>query len=185
METNLSATEKPKLINSIKACKIGDVIRFGSYDWFVYARENNVISLLCKDSVKTGTYHSSNTKMTWENCDLRKWLNSEFYDQFSSEEKKLIVKTHLKNPWNLPFFTRGGRPTDDYVFLLSIKEAQKIDPSMLKLDTIWWLRSPGYEQNRAADVLTKGIIVRKGSLLLHQFHAIRPAINLDITEMNR
>lgn len=180
METNVATTEKSELMNSIRNSKIGDVIRFGSYDWFVYARENNVISLLCKDAVKTGTYHSSNSKMTWENCDLRKWLNGEFYDQFSSSEKKIIVKTHHKTPWNLPFFTRGGKPTDDYVFLLSIQEAQKIDQSILKFDTIWWLRSPGYEQNRAADVLTNGLVIRKGSLLLHQFHAVRPAMNLDI-----
>ena len=45
-------------VGAIKNCKTGDVIRFGSYDWFVYARENNIISLLCKNSVKTGTYHS-------------------------------------------------------------------------------------------------------------------------------
>ena len=106
METNVEPTAKSELMNSIRNSKIGDVIRFGSYDWFVYARENNVVSLLCKDAVKTGTYHSSNSKMTWENCDLRKWLNGEFYNQFSSDEKKLIVKTHLKTPWNLPFYPR-------------------------------------------------------------------------------
>lgn len=73
------------------------MIRFGSYDWFVYARENNIISLLCKNSVKTGTYHSENIPLTWEECDLRKWLNGEFYDQFSPEEKKLILKTQQKS----------------------------------------------------------------------------------------
>lgn len=182
-ETNVESTEETELMNDIKNCNIGDVIHFGAFDWFVYARENNVISLLCKDSVKTGTYHSANTKMTWENCDLRKWLNGEFYGQFSSEEKALIMKTHLKTTWNLPYFTRGGNATDDFIFLLSIKEAQKIDPNMLKLDTIWWLRSPGYEQNRAADVFTNGLIDKKGCLLLHQFHAVRPAMNLDLTKM--
>ena len=72
METNVEPAIKSELMNSIRSSKIGDVIRFGSYDWFVYAQENNVLSLLCKDAVKTGTYHSSNSKMTWENCDLRK-----------------------------------------------------------------------------------------------------------------
>ncbi|MCR5060512.1 MAG: DUF6273 domain-containing protein [Saccharofermentans sp.] len=115
-------------------CKPGDVIRFGSYDWFVYARENDTVSLLCNDSVRTGTYHSSNTAITWEKCDLRKWLNGEFYDQFTPEEKKYIVKTHNRNPWSFPNFTRGGRATD--VFLLSIKEAEKIDKSMLRFDTV-------------------------------------------------
>ena len=170
-----------ELIDSIKDCKPGDVIRFGAYDWFVYAREDSRLSLLCKDSVKTGTYHSDNIPMTWENCDLRKWLNGEFYDQFSPEEKKLIVKTHLKNPVNLPYLTRGGRPTDDYVFIPSIKEAKKIDQSMLRFDTVWWLRSPGYLQDRAADVFTNGTICKKGCLFLHRFHAVRPALNLNIS----
>lgn len=64
METNVEATVKLELINTIRNSKIGDVIRFGSYDWYVYALENNILSLLCKDAVKTGTYHSSNSKMT-------------------------------------------------------------------------------------------------------------------------
>ncbi|MCR5721809.1 MAG: DUF6273 domain-containing protein [Lachnospiraceae bacterium] len=96
------STLSPEVYNTIKTCKPGDIIRFGAYDWFVYAKENDIVSLLCKDSVKTGTYHSSNIPMTWENCDLRKWLNDEFYNSFSAEERKLIVKTHNMNPMCSP-----------------------------------------------------------------------------------
>ena len=149
--------------------------------WTELSRDDGKILFLCRNIIEYLPFHDKYEAVAWDNCTLRTWLNGEFYNQFSSDEKKLIVKTHLKTPWNLPFFTRGGKPTDDYVFLLSIQEAQKIDQSILKFDTIWWLRSPGYEQNRAADVLTNGLVIRKGSLLLHQFHAVRPAMNLDIT----
>ena len=127
METNVKPAIKSELMNSIRNCRIGDVIRFGSYEWYVYAREDNVISVLCKDSVKTRTYHSSNSKMTWENRDLRKWLNGEFYDQFSSDEKKFIVKTHLKTPWNLPFLPEAGnRQMTTYFFFPSRKPRRSI-----------------------------------------------------------
>ena len=177
------STCSPEFNDTIRTCKPGDIIRFGAYDWFVYAKENNIVSLLCKDSVKTGTYHSANIPMTWEKCDLRKWLNDEFYSSFTPEERALIVKTHLKNSRYFPNLTSGGRPTDDYVFLLSIQEAKKIDQSILRFDTKWWLRSPGYEQNRAADVFNDGLVDRKGCLLLHQFHGVRPALNIAVKEI--
>ncbi|MCR5251868.1 MAG: DUF6273 domain-containing protein [Lachnospiraceae bacterium] len=81
-----------ELTELLKNCKTGDVIRFGAYDWIVYAKEGNIVSVLSKEPIKKGTYHSENTPLTWEKCDLRKWLNGEFYDTFSEEEKKQIVQ---------------------------------------------------------------------------------------------
>ena len=45
-----------------------------------YARENDTVYLLCKDSVRTGTYHSANVSMTWEKCDLRNRAADVFLD---------------------------------------------------------------------------------------------------------
>ncbi len=82
-----------------------------------------------------------------------------------------------------PELIKSGRSTDDYVFLLSIKEAEKIDKSMLKFDTVWWLRSPGYLQDRAADVFLDGNVSYPGCPFLHSLHAVRPAMNLKIPDI--
>ncbi len=61
--------------------------------------------------------------VTWEDCEMREWLNADFYDiAFSDDEKDLIVNVTLENPDNDQYGISGGEETDDYVFLLSYDE---------------------------------------------------------------
>jgi len=88
--------------------------------------------------------------ITWEQCNLRKWLNNDFYyTAFTTNQKKIIVerlntgngaylhhdyvpkKMHRMNVNVLTsdsyetYEERGCRDTKDNVFLLSIEEALK------------------------------------------------------------
>jgi hypothetical protein len=55
--------------------------------------------------------------MTWHDCDLRKWLNDEFYNTaFTAEEKELIEMAHCADNGD------GTPDTEDKVFLLSVNE---------------------------------------------------------------
>lgn len=65
------------------------------------------------------------TETTWEKCELRKWLNDDFYESsFTAEEKERIARTPTINT-NIPFYgTNAGRDTVDKIFLLSIEEAE-------------------------------------------------------------
>ena len=71
-------------------------------------------------------YHDKYESVTWEKCTLRKWLNDSFYkSEFTEEEREAIVESEVGNPDNAKYKTKGGSPTKDKVFLLSIDEAEK------------------------------------------------------------
>ena len=71
--------------------KIGDYVTFGTYtqgryvedpatpiEWQYIANKDGHKMLLPKYVLNLGWYHKSFTGITWENCDLRKWLNNDF-----------------------------------------------------------------------------------------------------------
>lgn len=61
--------------------------------------------------------------VTWEDCEMREWLNGDFYDTaFSDDEKELIVTVTNENPDNDYYDISGGEDTDDNVFLLSFDD---------------------------------------------------------------
>lgn len=95
--------------------------------WMVLDRRDDELLLLSLMVIDAKRYHNNMAKITWEKCDLRKWLNKEFLKQAFSgyEQDVLIQEQELENPDNEDYRTRGGHSTKDKVFLLSIKEAQK------------------------------------------------------------
>ena len=114
-------------------------------------REHDRALLIAERPVCNRPYHSKREDITWERCDLRAWLNGEYYDTaFSEEEKAAIIETHLSNPDNPQYNTPGGNDTDDRIFLLSIDEAEKYfkDDTDRTAGIWWWLRSPGYDGYR-------------------------------------
>lgn len=71
------------------------------------------------------------------------------------------------------------------VFLLSAGEADKDkyfanDADRVVSNNVWWLRSPGFENDIAAIVIRNGIIAWNGSHVSME-HAIRPALKIDIS----
>ena len=105
-------------------------VKFGSYwknnarkkhlKWLVLDEKDGKTLLLAKhglDCRQYGTYGTS-CSITWENCDLRKWLHSTFINNaFSEEEQQAIIPTQNK--------TNDNVETEDKVFLLSVEEANK------------------------------------------------------------
>jgi len=162
-------------INSPAA--VGDIIQLGGFDWIVLEVENGnalVLSdkILFQMQYQIPPYWSDfvTEPITWEECDLRQYLNEQFYySTFSTEEKERIIATTLKNSNNPWYGTAGGNDTTDKVFLLSIDEAlhyfgdsgemDKQQISELVVDdqfnteriaktqdgeaSWWWFRSPG------------------------------------------
>ena len=110
--------------------KIDDIIKFGKYDWWVLDVQDGKALILSDRPIEKRKYdkdfdykYADYLTVTWDSCDLRKYLNGEFYDTFSPQEKVRIVKTTVttnNNPW-WPERT-GGMNTDDWIFLLSIEE---------------------------------------------------------------
>jgi hypothetical protein len=59
--------------------------------------------------------------ITWSDCDLRKWLNEEFYNTaFDPAEKEHIILSHCTDNGE------GTPDTEDKIFLLSVDEMKDL-----------------------------------------------------------
>jgi len=72
----------------------------------------------------------SEVQITWENCTLRTWLNSDFYQSaFNTEEQSIIKQSAVTSNG----FTNNGKvretETKDSIFLLSKDEVEKLIPN--------------------------------------------------------
>ena len=178
-------------------------VKFGSYwkdnagkkhlKWLVLAEKDGKTLLLSKYALDCKQYNQNNCKITWEECTLRKWMNSEFINNaFSEEEQQAIILT--KND------TKGSRTTEDKVFLLSIEEALEYLPKKKRKckatpyakqnkafskDNFcyWWLRSPGSAQNCAALVIFGGDVYDSGSYVDSAYLAVRVAMWVDSSKL--
>jgi hypothetical protein len=143
-------------------------------------------------------YHHEFVSMTWENCDLRRWLNEDFLNTaFTPAEQSIIKLSKLANDDNPAYGTPGGNATRDRVFCLSLAEAEryfKNDAERLCRPTAlakahgasfsddgycyWWLRSPGDHQDYASFVGSDGTLYPHGNSPSYDGDAVRPALRL-------
>lgn len=168
-----------KLNNDVS---VGNTISFGEYNWKVLDIQGENALIITEDIIGQLPYHNNTEDITWENCSLRTYLNNEFYNRFSEEEKNRIVEVTNSNPNNPQFETPGGNSTRDKVFLLSIDEANHYDitiPKYVMLSTVWWLRSPGDEKMCAAGVYNGGSVDTEG-YYVDGYGGVRPALWLKL-----
>ena len=153
-------------------------------DWVVLEIEDNRLLLISEKCLEYLPYNSEYENKTWETCSVRQWLNGAFFDSaFSDNEKNAVIRAELKNDDNPVSSVDGGKDTEDRVFLLSIDEvktfyysdearralpteaaqARASEQGITKGNTVyWWLRSPGWLNNRAAVVDQNGSISYDG-----------------------
>ena len=115
---------------SDRTINVGAVIPLGNYEWLVLEVQNNKVLILSKDVIEERPYNSEYKVVTWKTCTLRKYLNGEFLQKFTGEQQRKIIETSIENnnnPWygNRWFCIKGGRKTNDRIFLLSIEEVVK------------------------------------------------------------
>lgn len=155
-------------MNSPADKRLYSTVTFGSYeqdnntdngkepiDWLVLDIEDNSCLHVSKDILDVQKVMHWQTKISWEKCELRAWLNKEFLTAaFAEEEQAEIQESDLDN---------GNNRTRDRVFLLSFDEVGQYFPddasrlcdvsltscallsSREKKDITtrgWWTRSP-------------------------------------------
>lgn len=123
---------------------VGTVVRFGRYEqddnlengpeeieWIVldFDGKKNSALLLSKYGLDVQRYHKTSGDITWEQCSLRTWLNNEFYNAaFDLNEQKAVLSVRVDNSVKQGFSkwkSKGGKNTEDKVFLLSYAEANR------------------------------------------------------------
>ena len=166
----------------------GDEILFGHYEpdndpyyepepipWIVLERQPGKILVLSKYALYSKAYQTYETErpsITWEQCELRRWLNQDFLSAaFDAGEQDLILTETVPADRNPAYpGVDPGNDTLDKVFLLSVAEVSRYLKSKSErlcfptefaieygADTEdadgrcwWWLRSPGHAQTAAA-----------------------------------
>lgn len=161
-------------------------IKFGKYEWRVLIINNGVALIITENIVKNIAYSNDLDGACWSESGVRQYLNTTFFDEFSTAEKALIPVTSVKTPDNPEYGTPGGADTSDRVFLLSIGEAlrffsddadRKPNASSPGVEANWsWLRSSGGERTFAAVIEKSGKVSSGGSRITNLRGGVRPAI---------
>ncbi|MGN6711455.1 DUF6273 domain-containing protein [Anaerocolumna jejuensis] len=102
--------------------QVGDKIVFDKYEWRVLDIQNNAALVITEEIIEQRSYHDAYRDITWADCSLRKYLNGEFYNKFTTADKSRInpvINKNLDNQW---YGSKGGADTRDYIFLLSLEE---------------------------------------------------------------
>jgi outer membrane protein assembly factor BamD (BamD/ComL family) len=121
------------------SASVGDEVTFGSYEqdndrsngsesikWIVLAKEDSRILVISKYALDTLPFNTSSEAVNWETCSLRTYLNGAFFDKaFSDLEQESILTTTVLADENPYYGTEDGNDTEDYLFLLSITEAEE------------------------------------------------------------
>ena len=212
-DSQVKATDLLKAHPNI--AQVGDIIYFGTYEqdnnfsngkeeieWRVLEKdENGRMLVVSKYALDCRNYHSSVKQITWEDSDIRSWLNNDFYSNaFASSEKSAVKTVTNENTGNSDFNVNGGNKTSDKIFILSIDEAKRYLPNNIdrmcqatkyaeskgtELDSLthncrWWLRSPGSTLYSAASVKIDGFILNMGTPVSVDKAFVRPAVWIEI-----
>lgn len=171
-------------------------------EWLVLEVIDGKTLVISKYALDHKPYNTSKIDVTWETCTLRKWLNNDFINAaFSADEKAMIPTVTVSTDKNPVYSTNPGKATQDQVFLFSITEANKyfnsdrarqceatdyavangayVDSS--NGNCWWWLRSPGFKQYDATNVFDDGDVSEHGYSVIYGFHAVRPALWIDLS----
>ena len=139
--------------------RVGEVISFGDIQWRVLDTQDDRVLLLSEYIIDLRPYHGTEGSITWEHSDIRAWLNGEFYNRFSAEERARINVTQVVNNDNPWFGTPGGNNTTDRVFLLSLDEVVRYFGDSGELanprsrdDEQWWGFHDQYDETREARI---------------------------------
>jgi hypothetical protein len=152
----------------------------------IYARRMLVIS---EEIVEMRAYHSEPVNVTWEKCDLRRYLNSSFFEKLPIGLKDNVVETFLDNEalqWNGSSWKEVyGNPTHDKTFLLRWKEYKfyfdRGSMGIARYDYSkewWWPRSPHTWDG------SESVAAHRSAYECHEFAnkigGVRPALVLNL-----
>lgn len=192
--------------------KTGDTVEFGSFEqdnnasnskepikWQVLDIQGDKALLISKDALESKQYNDVHAYVYWQASTLRRWLNTDFYqDAFSEMEKLAVLSTEVRTEALSKNNSIAGDNTQDYVFILSTAEAEQYFSSTDARKCImttnaqlhagtdqakWWLRTSGTMNDDACFVDTVGGIHYSGDKVNRTGMCIRPAIWVSLKEI--
>lgn len=170
--------------------------------WIVLANDWDTATLISLYALEQKPYNEDAADVTWEDCTLRQWLNDDFLNAaFSADEQAMLATVTVTADVNPEYESRDpGNDTQDRVFALSVPEAEAwfVSNHMRVCDATeyvaantiitvgdyecsWWLRTPGYTQDYAAEVDFHGDVEERGNNVDSGLDGVRPVIVLQMT----
>lgn len=170
--------------------EIGDTFHYGSYNedsisWLVLAQEGDRSLVISEHAIDLMEYnHSYVGDITWEESELRYWLNNEFYySAFTPEEQERIIESYVYNYGN-------GNDTLDRIYILSEEEAREYfrnnedrvctyGSGFNAQSERWWLRTPMEHAFANIVVHNNGEITNATTASYFMLCAVRPVMWID------
>ena len=214
LETEATSTSEPTPTQPAITVVIGDIISFGDYDWRVLDVEGDYALIITENIISyqwyhRGTFENPTWETRWETSEMREYLNTTFFNTFSTADRTRIRETTVINNWNPWFYIYGGNDTTDRIFLLSIEEVvqyfgdsgqlanrpkgalwitDEYSEARIARDAAgsaswWWLRSPGNHRSTAARVSNRGYLFMIGYSVYSSWgigNGVRPALWLNL-----
>lgn len=100
----------------------GDNIKFGNYEWNVLDIVGDKALIITREIIEQKPYHNKHEAVSWETCSLRKYLNNDFLNSFTNNQKDRIITTINKNNGNRWYYLGDEQDTEDKIFILSLEE---------------------------------------------------------------
>ena len=168
----MSCSTKPK--KSI----VGNIITFGEYQWRVLAVQDDHALIITNEIIMRRAFDTISN--IWEESEIRAYLNNDFYESFSEENRMRIRETSIQ--------TEDRAHTSDKIFLLSTSEARtyfKDDNDRIASfngqNDWWWLRSPGNYEDSVSSISHIGYIYLYGYYIFHTDGGVRPALWISLS----
>ncbi|MDR2648088.1 MAG: DUF6273 domain-containing protein, partial [Oscillospiraceae bacterium] len=173
--------KKAELLDKMLAFKQSEV-EFAGTTWLALAERDGKTLLVTKDIIRDTNFNSELADTSWEESDLRAYLNGAFYNNLPEADRIKIAETDLLNTANISSGVSSGKGTTDHIFLLSVADALYYFPTdsqrQARLDGTahpWWLRTSGTEKITACIVKADGAIGYAGSAVNMTTRGLRPA----------
>ena len=183
---------------------VGDILYFGKYEqdndlsngpedieWVVLDIVDGKALVISQCGLDAKPYHDTFQPVTWQDCSLRSWLNSEFWNTaFSGDEQARILTTTVADTRNEELIT------EDKVYLLSYAELEHYmdDPDSRRRDATayaaahggfvnsynghcwWWSRTATGAGDLTATVDAYGDLEKFGSRVTDNSVSVAPAM---------
>lgn len=186
--------EKELIINGIKYVrseekkyKVGDIVTYNGYEWFVIKTKDNTVTLMLKnvlskskikeyfdskylDDSNDVKFNADKTDFDWQNSIIREGLNERFLNNFNKKELN-IMRTNYDE----------DKISEDYIRLVTIRDIDRLPLEIRDCSREYWTMSPYYFSSYFSDALVWHVHPT-GSLGAYWTTAasgVRPVINLN------
>lgn len=210
-----TATPAPKESHFGNLSK-GQIVTFGKYEqdnnisngsekleWLVLNVEESKALLITKYAIDCVPYNSTQSDTSWENSDIRKWLNGDFMNTALTKNERTYVvdseiesgkdKVFLLDTWEFDTYISAGASICEATpytisrgaYIPSLDQADLMAGLGLSVSTdhycCWWLRTPG-DYGKVRFINNNGMKNTQGAKVDSNDGAVRPAIWVDLTK---